>query len=294
MAPTTEPIGIAMLGCGVVGSGVVRILGEQRELLRKRTGLTFDLRHVVIRDPARHREHAGILPLTTDAHAAIDDKRVKIVLELLGGTDPAFGLIERALRLGKPVVTANKSLLADKGTCLFSTALEAHRAVIDVTRGLDAAQEAFADTERGVPTIGFAELYFQTAYDPTVAPPGKHTMSAFVQYAPYDLAEGTWDERRTEIGQQILALIGRYCDIDDVVEHIEVLGPPDIEARIGLTGGHIFQGECMPDQMWWRRMSPRAPGGGVYLCGAATHPAGSVIGLNGRNCAEAVLSDLTP
>ena len=89
-APTTEPIGIAMLGCGVVGSGVVRILGEQRELLRKRTGLTFDLRHVVVRDPSKHREHAAILPLTTDAHAAIDDVRVKIVLELMGGADPAF------------------------------------------------------------------------------------------------------------------------------------------------------------------------------------------------------------
>ena len=119
-------------------------------------------------------------------------------------------------------------------------------------------------------------------------------MSAFVQYAPYDLAEGTWDERRDEIGQEVLGLIGRYCDVDDVVEHIEVLGPPDIEARVGLTGGHIFQGECTPDQMWWRRLHPRSPGGGVYLCGAATHPAGSVIGLNGRNAAMAVLADLCP
>ena len=118
-------------------------------------------------------------------------------------------------------------------------------------------------------------------------------MSAFVQYAPYELADGTWDDRRDEIGQRILGLIGRYCDIDDVVEHVEVLGPPDIEARIGLTGGHIFQGECTPDQMWWRRFNPRAPGAGVYLCGAATHPAGSVIGLNGRNAAMAVLADLT-
>ena len=71
-----------------------------------------------------------------------------------------------------------------------------------------------------------------------------------------------------------------------------MLGPPDIERRIGLTGGHIFQGECLPDQMWSRRMHPRTPGRGVYLCGAATHPAGSVIGLNGRNAAMAVLADL--
>ena len=67
---------------------------------------------------------------------------------------------------------------------------------------IDDAQQAFEDCTRGIPSPGFAELYFQTAYDPTVAPAGKHTMSAFVQYAPYELADGTWDERRDEIGQR--------------------------------------------------------------------------------------------
>ena len=78
----------------------------------------------------------------------------------------------------------------------------------------------------------------------------------------------------------------------DCVDFMEVLGPPDIEERIGLTGGHIFQGECMPDQMWGTGSRPRTPMPGVYLCGAATHPAGSVIALNGRNAAMAVLADL--
>jgi phytoene dehydrogenase-like protein len=70
-----------------------------------------------------------------------------------------------------------------------------------------------------------------------------------------------------------------------------VLGPPDIEARIGLTGGNIFQGEVTPDQMWEHRLTARTPVDGLYLCGAATHPGGSVIALNGRNAAEAVLAD---
>ena len=79
----------------------------------------------------------------------------------------------------------------------------------------------------------------------------------------------------------------------DCVDDIEVLGPPDIEERIGLTGGHIFQGEAMPDQMWDRRLRRTAPPiPGLYLCGAATHPAGIVIALNGRNAAMAVLEDL--
>jgi len=71
----------------------------------------------------------------------------------------------------------------------------------------------------------------------------------------------------------------------------QALGPPDIERKVGLTGGHIFQGECLPACMWPKRLSARTPLPGVYLCGACTHPGGSVIGINGRNAAMAVLKD---
>jgi phytoene dehydrogenase-like protein len=125
-----------------------------------------------------------------------------------------------------------------------------------------------------------------------VAPEGGHTMSAFVHYAPYDLAEGDWDSRREEIGDAILGAIAVHApDVNECVENLQVLGPPDIEEQIGLTGGQIFQGEVMPDQMWDRRLDHRTPIQGLYLCGAATHPGGSVIGLNGRNAAMAVLED---
>jgi homoserine dehydrogenase len=111
-----------MLGCGVVGGGVVRLLSEQRDLLLQRTGLRFDLRHVVVRDPAKHVTQYPDLPLTTDAAAAIDDPTVKIVIEVMGGHDPAGRYFERALKFGKPVVTANKSLLAARGPELFALA----------------------------------------------------------------------------------------------------------------------------------------------------------------------------
>jgi homoserine dehydrogenase len=120
-----QSIGITLLGCGVVGGGVVDLLTRQRDLLRQRTGLTFDIRHVVVRDPSRHRgttHGGGQLPFTADAHAAIDDPRAQVVVELIGGTGPAAALVERALRLGKPVVTANKSLLAARGRELFALA----------------------------------------------------------------------------------------------------------------------------------------------------------------------------
>ena len=126
---TDNPIGIGVLGCGVVGSGVVRILAEQRDLLERRTGLRFDLRHVAVRDPGKHAAIRPGLPYTADANAAIDDPKVAIVVETVGGTAAAAAYVERALRLGKPVVTANKSLLAARGPDLFALARK-HNACI--------------------------------------------------------------------------------------------------------------------------------------------------------------------
>jgi phytoene dehydrogenase-like protein len=168
-----------------------------------------------------------------------------------------------------------------------------YRAQVEIARGVDDTQHAYEACRRGEPSPEWCEIYFQTAYDPSVASPGAHTMSVFAQYTPYTLADGTWATRRDEIGDRVFDAIARFApDVTDCVVAREVLGPPDVEARIGLTGGHIFQGECLPDQMWDRRFAPRTPVPGLYLCGAATHPGGSVIGVNGRNAARAVLADL--
>ena len=115
-----KTIGVSLLGCGVVGGGVVRILAEQGELIRQRTGLRFDIRQIVVRDPAKPRPEN--VKVTTDIDAAIDDKGTDVVIELMGGTGAAAGAVERALKAGKPVVTANKSLLAVKGPELFALA----------------------------------------------------------------------------------------------------------------------------------------------------------------------------
>ncbi len=196
-------------------------------------------------------------------------------------------------RISSPVVKLNAAL-SRLPSFTAASDVPAHRSMVSVTPGLDAAQDACEASRRGEPRIGFAELYFQTAYDSTVAPPGRHTVSVFAQYAPYELANGTWDEQRDAIGEQVLEVIAAYApDIGECIEQMEVLGPPDIEHRIGLTGGHIFQGEALPDQMWDRRLDHRTPVEGLYMCGAATHPAGSVIALNGRNAAMAVLEDVS-
>jgi phytoene dehydrogenase-like protein len=157
-------------------------------------------------------------------------------------------------------------------------------------------QAAFDAAKHGyVPQHLWCELYFQSAHDDTVAPAGQHTMSVFAQYVPYSFQDGTWDSRRDEVRTLALRSIGRFCSNIDgphsAVIDAQVLGPPDIEQKVGLTGGHIFQGECLPPYMWSNRLSSRTPMPGLYMCGACTHPGGSVIAINGRNAAMAVLAD---
>ena len=227
------------------------------------------------------------------ARAVLCNADPKRALAMLGSAELPDEFRERleSWKVRSSVVKLNAAL---RGMPTFSAAgpVEPQRAMVTITPGLAAAEKAFEACRRGEPRVGFAELYFQTGYDASVAPPGHHTMSAFVHYAPYELAQGTWDSRRAEVGEAILDEIEVHApDVRECVEELEVLGPPDVEARIGLTGGQIFQGEAMPDQMWDRRLDHRTPVDGIYLCGAATHPAGSVIALNGRNAAAAVLAD---
>jgi phytoene dehydrogenase-like protein len=141
-----------------------------------------------------------------------------------------------------------------------------------------------------LPTRLWTELYFQSSHDPSVVPDGRHVMSVFAQPVPHTFKEGDWETRREEVARVALESIGRFCsNLPDAVLHYKVMGPPDIERETGLSGGHIFQGECLPEYMWDRRLSPRTPIPGVFLCGAGTYPGGSVIGINGRNAAMEIL-----
>jgi phytoene dehydrogenase-like protein len=218
----------------------------------------------------------------------------KRMLSMLDGQEVDASFKERLERwkIRSPVVKFNAALDRLPNWAAAPGEAWAARATIDVTGTMDEAQRAFEACERGEPAVEFGEIYIQTVYDPSPAPEGRHLLSVFGQYAPYTLSDGTWDSRREEVARQFIDLIDRFAPgfEDCLVDH-EVLGPPDIESRIGLTGGNIFQGEVTPDQMWEGRLAARTPVPGLYMCGAATHPAGSVIALNGRNAAAAVLAD---
>jgi phytoene dehydrogenase-like protein len=153
--------------------------------------------------------------------------------------------------------------------------------------------DTFAASQRGeLPAKLWTEQYFQTMHDPHVAPNGLHTMSVFAQYVPYSFASGDWKTRREEVKQLGIASIQPYVsNFPEAIVDVEVLGPPDIEQKVGLTGGHIFQGDCRPQYMWDQRLAYRTPMEGLYLCGACTHPGGSVIAMNGRNAAMEVLRE---
>ena len=155
-------------------------------------------------------------------------------------------------------------------------------------------RESFASARSGeLPPLLWTELYFQSTRDRTIVPEGLHTMSVFAQYVPFRFTQGDWDSRRAEVRELIVRSLARFChNVPDCILDMEIMGPPDIEKKVGLTGGHIFQGECLPEYMWWRRLRPRTPMPGMYLCGAGTHPGGSVIAINGRNAAMAVLKDM--
>jgi phytoene dehydrogenase-like protein len=168
-----------------------------------------------------------------------------------------------------------------------------HRAQINTPLTREQWQAGYDAARRGdLPDLLWTENYLQTAFDPSIAPHGKHVLSVFSQYVPYTFAEGNWDTRRDEAGRRVVESLGRFTsNLPDAIIEMEVLGPPDIEREVGLTGGHIFQGECLPQYMWDKRLDYATPMQGVYLCGAATHPGGSVIGVNGRNAAMRVLRE---
>ena len=146
----------------------------------------------------------------------------------------------------------------------------------------------------------FLDMMIPTTLDPTMAPPGKHFMSCFVQYCPPKLHTGEWtDCDHDAFGQSVIDQIADYSPgFKDRIIHMEVRTPKELEAEVGLTEGNIFQGELTFDQLLFNRPVPgyaqyRSPIDGLYICGASTHPGGGVMGAPGRNAAIEILKDLS-
>jgi len=171
-----------------------------------------------------------------------------------------------------------------------------HRATMHICPSIEYVERAWDDAKYGRPSARpLLELTVPTMYDPSLAPPGKHIIGIFLQYAPYTLRDGTWDDHREPFGDRVIQLIEEYApNIRQIIEHRQILTPLDLERRFGITGGNIFHGEMSLDQMFvmrpvagWARY--RTPVQSLYLCGSGAHPGGGVMGAPGYNCAREML-----
>lgn len=168
------------------------------------------------------------------------------------------------------------------------------------TDSIERMERAYDDWKNGMWSRDpYVDALIPTLTDPTMAPPGKHFMSIFVQYCPPKLADGDWtDEKRDAFGQTVIDQIAQYSpNFKDLILHAEIRTPREIEAEIGLTEGNIFQGELTLDQLMFNRPFPgyaqyRGPVKGMYMCGSSTHPGGGVMAAPGANAAREILMDL--
>lgn len=173
------------------------------------------------------------------------------------------------------------------------------RGAVSISPTRDHLERAFDEAKYGnFATKPFMDTIFPSMIDPDMAPPGKHVMSCFVQYAPYELANGTWDENREAFGDAVVNTLAEYMpDIKEKILHRQVLSPWDMEKMTGLTQGNIFQGELNLSQLFFLRphvtvAKYRTPIEGYYQCGSGTHPGGGICGAPGRLSALEILKDL--
>jgi phytoene dehydrogenase-like protein len=174
-----------------------------------------------------------------------------------------------------------------------------HRATMHICPSIEYIERAWDDAKYGRPSRSpLLELTCPTMYDPSLAPPGRHIMGIFLQYAPYSLRDGmSWDEEREPFANRVFDLIEDYAPgFRSLIVDAQVLTPLDLERRFGITGGNIFHGEMSLDQMFvmrpvagWGRY--RTPVRNLYLCGSGAHPGGGVMGAPGHNAARAILAD---
>jgi phytoene dehydrogenase-like protein len=170
------------------------------------------------------------------------------------------------------------------------------RGAISISPSVDYMERAYDQAKYGeFSRRPYIDMVIPTLTDPSLAPPGKHILSCFVQYAPYALASDTWDERREALGDAVVDTLAEYAPgIRDIILHRQVVTPLDLEREWSLSEGNIFQGELALEQLFFMRPAPgwaqyRTPIRNLWMCGSAAHPGGGIMGAPGRNAARRIL-----
>src|SRR5947199_66810 len=172
------------------------------------------------------------------------------------------------------------------------------RGAVSISPSVEYMERAYDDAKYGrFSRRPYIDIVIPSLTDPSIAPPGKHVMSCFVQYAPYNLKEGTWDEKREEFGDTVINTLADLApNPHNIIFNRQVLTPLDLEREFGLSEGNILQGELTLQQLFSLRPAPgwaqyRSPIRNLYMCGSATHPGGGIMGASGRNGALKILDD---
>ena len=237
---------------------------------------------------------APVVASSVDAHVTFE--------RLCHATDLPAAFRKAVARIDYRSASAKINLALSEPPCFLadpsSGIAEHHHGTMHICPTLDYIERAFDDAKFGLPSAEpVLEATLPSSVDRTIAPEGKHVMSIFVQYAPYQLAERGWDEIKEDFADRCIALFARYApNLPGAIEHRQVVSPLDLERTYGLTGGNIMQGAMHLHQLFALRpvagwADYRTPIRGLYVCGSAAHPGGGVIGACGRNAAEEILRD---
>src|SRR3981189_533667 len=172
------------------------------------------------------------------------------------------------------------------------------RGAISISPSVEYMERAYARAKYGhFSRKPYIDMVIPSLTDPSVAPPGKHVLSCFVQYAPYKLAQGTWDDQKENFGDNVINTIAEHApNIKKIIVGRQVLTPLDLEREFGLTQGNIFQGELSLEQLFFLRPVPgwaysKTPVNNLYMCGSATHPGGGIMAAPGRIASQVILKE---
>jgi phytoene dehydrogenase-like protein len=249
--------------------------------------------------------HAVVLEDGTDIHARVvlsngDPKRTFLKLVDAKALPEEFRRAVQGIKMDGPCAKVNLVLSEEprvKG--MPANASPAQRALFTLVPSLEFAERCYDTAKYGeIPEQLWVDCVVASNIDDLLAPTGRHIMTCFVQYVPYKLRHGTWDEHRELLGDRVIRKIAEYApNVPAAIIARQVLTPLDLERIYGLTEGNIFHGDLNLEQLFFMRPVPgwaqyRSPVVGLYLCGAGAHPGGGVTGAPGRNAAHQVLRDM--
>ncbi len=305
-AADSHPVGSASFPRGGLGS-FTRALAESARAAGAEIRTDAEVRHIRLKDGAvTALVLAGGEEISADAVVSgLDPKRTFFQLLDPSQLDPTFANRMKNFRAngnvakvhlalgGLPTFSALTDAVAPDG---FLRALSGR---IHIGPEIDYLERAFDASKYGdFSAAPYLDVTIPTLLDPSLAPDGKHVLSAYVQFAPYKLREGNWDARRDLLARTVVNTLAAYApNLPDFIEALQVITPRDLESSYGFTGGHIFHGELALDQIFtmrpvldWARY--KTPVRGLYLCGSGTHPGNGLTGGSGANAAREIIRDL--